>query len=82
MYYLYILQSAKDGSYYIGYTENIERRLHEHNNYVGRYTSGKRPWVLVYSEGYAEKDTVLKREHQLKKMKSRKYIEDLIRSSR
>ncbi|HNS34086.1 MAG TPA: GIY-YIG nuclease family protein [bacterium] len=82
MHYLYILKSARDSSYYIGYTDNIERRLYEHNNYVGRYTSSKKPWVLIYSEKYAEKSTALKRERQLKKMKSRKYINELIRASR
>ncbi len=41
IYTVYIIQSEKDGSYYKGYTSNMERRLNEHNTERGRYTSTK-----------------------------------------
>lgn len=52
-YFVYILQSQKDGSYYIGYTSNIEIRLYEHNSGFSRYTSHKTPWVLMFTEELA-----------------------------
>jgi putative endonuclease len=50
MPYMYILECA-DGSYYVGSTTNMERRLWEHNEGLGaKYTAGRRPVKLVYVE--------------------------------
>lgn len=43
MYYVYILKSSKDASKYIGLTEDLKRRLKEHNNGNSTYTSAKQP---------------------------------------
>ena len=82
MFFLYILQSEKDSSYYVGYSDNLEKRLYEHNSFTGRYTSRKKPWKLVYCEEYIEKSDALKREQYIKRMKSKRYIEELIGASR
>ena len=78
MYYVYILQSEQDASFYIGYTSNIERRLEEHNEGKSRYTSKKTPWKIVYSEAFEEKSDAIKRERFLKKQKSRTFYLRLI----
>ncbi len=78
MHYIYILRSELDGSFYIGSTANIEERVREHNFGRTRYTSRRRPWELVYSEEYSDKFEALRREKQIKKRKSKKYIERLI----
>ncbi|CAN5145777.1 hypothetical protein BH09PAT2_BH09PAT2_02970 [soil metagenome] len=44
MYFVYVLESEKDQSYYIGCTDNIEERLIEHNSSSKGYTKKKRPW--------------------------------------
>ena len=77
-YFVYILRSVKDGSFYIGYSQNIEDRLWEHN--IGRtgYSSKRRPWELIYKEEYASSTEALKREKYLKSLKSKKYIEKLV----
>jgi len=80
MYYLYILQSQLDQSYYIGYTSNIEQRVAYHNAGRGRYTRKKVPWKLVYQESFETKSEAIKRENYLKRMKNRNFLEKLIAS--
>ena len=81
MFCVYIIQSEKDGSYYIGHTEDVEKRLSEHNAFNGRYTSSKKPWKIVYREKLLSKAEAAQREREIKKKKSRRYIEFLINSS-
>lgn len=78
MYFVYILQSLKDLSYYVGQCEDLDHRMSKHSDGQSKYTSGKRPLLLRYFEIYNSRTEALKREHQIKKMKSRKYIESLI----
>ncbi len=47
MYYIYIIQSKKDKSYYTGITEDLRIRIQEHNRGKVRYTSSKIPYELV-----------------------------------
>ena len=55
MYILYILYSEKLDRYYVGYTNDFQRRISEHNRIKGKYTDTGIPWVLVYSETYNTK---------------------------
>lgn len=48
MYYVYILQSYKDSSYYIGTTLNLARRLDEHNKGTSDYSSHKAPFKIIW----------------------------------
>ena len=82
MYFVYILQSLKDNSYYIGYTGNIKNRLYEHNYGRTGYTKLKRPWKVVYKEEYNTEKEAINRERYLKKIKNRNYLEYLVRKSR
>ena len=50
MYFVYILQSGKDGSFYTGMTENLSRRVHEHNAGHTPSTRHKAPFKLVHQE--------------------------------
>jgi len=80
MFFIYILYSESSDKYYIGYTENVEKRLHFHNNPIKVcYTSKHRPWVLKKSFSVGDSKTnALRAERKIKKMKSRKFIEDLL----
>jgi len=69
-YFVYILRSLKDGSFYIGYTSNLDRRLEEHNLGESRYTKKKKPWEIFYFEIFRSKREALKREQFLKKQKN------------
>jgi len=81
-YFVYILQSASDGSYYVGHTSNIEDRLNRHNQGRSLYTRGKAPWKLIHREEFASRSEASKRERQIKAQKDRQYIIQLVRASR
>ena len=78
MYKLYILYSEKLNRYYVGYTNDFERRISEHNRIKGKYTDIGIPWILVYSEDYNDKKSARDRERFIKSMKSKQYITELI----
>ena len=63
MFFVYILQSKKDKSLYIGYSNDLRKRLKEHNLGLVRSTKSKIPFVLVYYESYASKQNATKRAH-------------------
>ena len=78
---VYILESLKDGTYYVGSTNNLEDRLKRHNDGRVAYTKSKRPWKLVYSEEHPDRSSAAKREYEIKKHKRREFIETLIKGS-
>ena len=82
MYSMYILQSLTSSRYYIGHTDEIPRRLAEHNTGMTKYTRRERPWKLMYIENYATRSAAMRRELEIKAKKSRKYIERLIKSGK
>lgn len=66
--YIYIVQCA-DGTLYTGYTNDLESRMAAHNSGAGaKYTRGRGPIRLLYSEAFATKGEALKRENQIKKL--------------
>ncbi len=68
VYYVYILKCG-DGTLYTGTTNEIGRRISAHNDGKGaKYTKGRLPVSLVYSEALETKSAALKREIQIKKM--------------
>ena len=81
MYSVYILYSDSSDKYYIGHTENIDKRLHQHNNPIeySKYTSKHLPWTLVVNiPKYATRAEAMKVEKFIKKQKSKKFIQDII----
>lgn len=67
-WFVYILECS-DGTLYTGITDNVERRLALHNSGKGaRYTKGRCPVVLRYSEKLSGKGEALRREWIIKKM--------------
>ena len=80
-FYVYIIQSQLDNSFYKGYSEDPYKRLLQHNNGESVYTSHKIPWILVYIENCLDKKTALIREKNLKRA-TRERIYALIDSSK
>ena len=76
--FVYILESC-DGTYYTGWTVNLEERLKVHNegrgNKASKYTRSRRPVRLVYFEEYQSKSAALKREHAIKKLPREKKVQ-------
>ena len=75
--YTYILRCA-DGTYYCGWTNNLDRRLKAHNEGKGaKYTRSRRPVALVYYEAFPTKEESMRREYEIKQL-PRKKKEELI----
>ena len=65
---LYILK-CNDGSYYTGITNDIGKRLSDHENGKGaKYTRGRGPFDLIYQEKHADRSSASKREYEIKKL--------------
>jgi len=74
MYFTYVLYSKKYDKIYIGQTNNVERRLTEHNSGNHRYTKRYLPWSVIHTEEFGTRAEAMKREKQLKSSKGREYI--------
>ncbi len=66
MYYVYILQSEKDKSLYIGFSPDLRKRLVKHNKNQVTSTKNKTPFKLIYYEAYLERKDATGRERFLK----------------
>jgi len=66
MFYVYILQSEKDKSLYIGFSSDLRKRLVTHNKNQVTSTKDKTPWKLIYYEAYLERKDAAGREKFLK----------------
>lgn len=81
MFWVYILYSAGLNKYYVGYTENVANRLQQHNAGLSSFTAKANDWILKYSEKFETREAAHTRELEIKRKKSRKYIEWLIESA-
>ncbi|MFD2561032.1 GIY-YIG nuclease family protein [Aquimarina rubra] len=81
MFIVYILFSESLNKYYIGHTANLEDRLKRHNQGRSKSTKSGIPWKIVYTETYETKSKAYQREMEIKRQKSKIYIERLINSA-
>jgi putative endonuclease len=77
-YSVYILESEKNGRYYVGATRDLASRITEHNLGLSPSTKDRGPWKLVYEESFPSLSEARFRERQLKKRKSKIYLQSLI----
>ncbi|OGD02725.1 hypothetical protein A3D85_00785 [Candidatus Amesbacteria bacterium RIFCSPHIGHO2_02_FULL_47_9] len=66
MYWVYMLWSKDFDQWYVGYSDNLKKRLEEHNKGQSFATKPYIPWELVYCEGYKSHLDALDRERKLK----------------
>ncbi|MBP9839971.1 MAG: GIY-YIG nuclease family protein [Candidatus Pacebacteria bacterium] len=76
MYFVYVLKSNKDNKFYYGFTDNLERRLKEHNRGEVRSTKSRIPFDLIYFEKVDNLIDARKREKYFKTGFGRKYIKN------
>ncbi len=81
MYYTYILFSVDLNKYYVGSTNNLKRRLEDHTRGKDKFSRQAKDWQLKYYEDYNTRAEAFSREQEIKKKKSRIYIENLISSA-
>jgi putative endonuclease len=74
MFYVYILQSVKDGQFYTGCSDDLKRRLAEHNSGAVRSTKSRQPMKLVYYEACCDKHDAVHREKYLKTAWGKRYV--------
>ncbi len=79
MYYVHVIKSIKYLNRYTGSTDNVIKRLDEHNKGKCRYTKGRRPWMLVYQEEFLSRAEAMKRENFLKSGQGRMYLNDILK---
>lgn len=77
-YYTYVLRSEIDGLFYTGCTNNLKRRLGQHNNGANISTRNRRPLKLIYFEGHLNKKDALRREKYLKTNKGKTMLKYII----
>ena len=73
-FYVYVLWSEKTGRYYTGQTNNLDRRVFQHNSGFEKSTKHGAPWKLVYFEVLESRTEAIKRERFLKTGKGRAWI--------
>lgn len=76
MFTVYVLENENDKSWYIGQTDNLKRRIEEHNSKQGGRTTSIKAgsWELVYAEAYIDRRDAIGREKFLKGGSGRKYL--------
>ena len=78
MYFVYILQSLSTGKYYIGSTNNILRRFHQHQLGYTKSTHNRGPWWMPYYEIHQTRSEAIRRELEFKRKKSIESIRRII----
>jgi putative endonuclease len=79
MFTVYVLYSQTFRKIYVGYTSNLEQRLHSHNYLSNKgYTVKYRPWLVLYQEIFNTKAEAMVREKQLKSAQGRAFIWGLV----
>ena len=73
-YFIYVLQSLKDGNLYTGLTKDLRARVAQHNFGQNKSTKNRRPLKLIYFEGYLSEADAVGREKFLKSGSGKKFI--------
>jgi len=81
-YFVYILISEKDQSFYIGQTQNIIKRLENHNNGYNKSTKAKIPWKILHTWEVNSRSKAMKLEKKLKAFKKRDVILNFIENNK
>ena len=74
MFYNYVLKSENGGDLYTGRTNDLKRRLEEHNKGLSPSTKRYRPWELIYYEACLDEDDSKRREGYLKTTQGRRLL--------
>jgi len=80
MWYVYVLQSKRDGKLYTGCTNNLRMRIQLHNAGKVSVTKLRRPLILIYCEAYLNKFDAFAREKWLKTGWGRNYIHKVLKN--
>lgn len=76
MFFVYILKSDSLNKYYVGHTDDIDKRISEHNSKRKHWTSNANDWCLFYKEEFESRSEAMKRERYIKSFKNIKKFLD------
>lgn len=76
MYYVYVLKSEQHYRFYVGMSQDVERRLAEHNSGKTKSTKGYRPWKLFFYEAFPDRQAARAREKYLKSGYGKQWIKE------
>ena len=79
-FYTYVLQSLKDLNFYVGYTNNLVKRIEEHNKGKVPSTKNRVPLKLIYWEGCLNQQDATRREKYLKTSWGKRFIKNRLKS--
>ena len=81
MFYVYALFSPSSGKIYIGQTEDLNKRINEHNGVTDlkQWTHKYKPWEVFYDEKCATRSRAMQREKQLKSGAGRDYLKSVLK---
>jgi putative endonuclease len=75
-FYVYILQSIALRTFYVGQTQDVEKRLSEHNDDEARYTKVGQPWVIVWQQEVASRSEAMRLEQKVKRRGAKRFLLD------
>ena len=78
MFYTYIIYTTSLDAFYVGSCQDLEERLKDHNSGSSKSTKKAKDWKLMYFETFETRSLAMKREYEIKRKKSRKYLNYLI----
>ena len=81
MFYVYILLSLKDYKFYNGYTNDLKRRVNEHNSGKNIGTKPRRPFQLIYYDAHLSQSDAMRREKYFKTSKCKSTVRQMLRNS-
>ncbi len=81
-FYTYVLLSLKDDKYYVGYTDDLKRRIEEHNSGKNFSTKSRRPFKLIHYEACLDENDAKQREQYFKNTVGRRFLSKRLRNYR
>jgi len=79
MHYVYVLESINNKGLYVGYTNNLKRRILEHNRKENFSTKTSAPWRLIFFEGYFDARDAKRREKYLKTSQGSRLLKRMLK---
>jgi putative endonuclease len=78
-HYIYVLESIKFDNLYVGYTNNLVKRIREHNQGLNFSTKSYRPWTIIHYEAYLNELDAKRRERYLKSSQGARLLKRMIK---
>lgn len=79
MYYVYMLRSKKNAMWYTGSTNDLRKRLNQHNNGESAWTKSGVPWEVIYYEACLNEEDTRSREKYLKSGMGKRYLKNRLK---